>query len=238
MSETNKRWLDVFLSEYQQHTKEFFESKLKTYPDSGNRYLPLDECRKMFLADNPNGTIQYRMLMDNNIFASVEAKVVSDSGKVVIAIGKWYHSNEDSFGKNYVATAQSRALSKALREHGYYYSEENEEEPSGEQNKGEIMPLPFYLDDNQEFVPILDVPNGQRQTISSAPAPIEEMSVEQAKSFIVNGALFGKGMSVGFILDSGDPKLIGELKRKFTFAIQQKTTLAPVARVILPLIKE
>ena len=139
--------LNVLLGEYK--NAEFdLQSKLQTFPESGKRYLPLNERIKMFVADNPNGSIECRVLADNNIFASVEAKITTDSGNCAVAVGKWYHSNNDAFGMNYLKTAQSNALASALRFLGYDYTEEVELEPSGSQNVGDI----FILDDNQEYI--------------------------------------------------------------------------------------
>ena len=194
--------LDVLLGEYK--TASFdLQSKLQTFPESGKRYLPLNERIKMFVADNPNGSIECRVLADNNIFASVEAKITTDSGNSAIAVGKWYHN----------------------------YTEEVELEPSGSQNVGDI----FILDDNQEYIPAPDsaVSQGRPQNVT----PRTEMTVGQAKSFIMSGAPFN-GQSIGQILDSGNSQFITELKKRLTFAVQQGTTLAPAARVILPLIKE
>ena len=222
--------LDVLLGEYK--TASFdLQSKLQTFPESGKRYLPLNERIKMFVADNPNGSIECRVLADNNIFASVEAKITTDSGNSAIAVGKWYHNNTDAFGMNYLKTAQSNAIGSALKFLGYDYTEEVELEPSGSQNVGDI----FILDDNQEYIPAPDsaVSQGRPQNVT----PRTEMTVGQAKSIIMSGAPFN-GQSIGQILDSGNSQFITELKKRLTFAVQQGTTLAPAARVILPLIKE
>lgn len=225
--------LDVLLGEYK--TASFdLQSKLQTDPNSGKRFLPLSERIKMFVADNPNGSIKCRVLINNNIFASVEAKITTDSGNDAIATGQYYHSNTDSYGMNYLKTAQSNAVSSALKYLGYDYTEEIEPEPSGSQNIGDI----FILDDNQEYIPAPPVnpavSHGRPQNVTAARS---ELSIEQAKSFIMSGAPFN-GQSIGQILDSGNSQFITELKKRLTFAVQQGTTLAPAARVILPLIKE
>lgn len=222
--------LDVLLGEYK--TASFdLQSKLQIFPESGKRYLPLNERIKMFVTDNPNGSIECRVLADNNIFASVEAKITTDSGNCAVAVGKWYHNNTDAYGMNYLKTAQSNAIGSALKFLGYDYTEEVELEPSGSQNVGDI----FILDDNQEYIPAPDsaVSQGRPQNVTTR----TEMTVEQAKSFIMSGAPFN-GQSIGQILDSGNSQFITELKKRLSFAVQQGTTLAPAARVILPLIKE
>ena len=231
---------DILLGEHKNPENFDLESKLQTFPESNKKYLPLSERIKMFVSDNPTGEIECRVLMDNNIFASVEATITTVSGNKAVAVGKWYHSNSDDYGKNYLKTAQSNAVSTALKYLGYDYTEEIEPDPAGSQNVGEIMPLPFLIDDNQEFVPNPEyrgIQQSQRQNVSVSEKPSAEMTVEQAKSFIMTGAPFN-GKSVGEILDSGNPAFVDELKKRFVFAVQQKTLLAPVANVILPLIGE
>ena len=231
--------IDLLLGEYQSGNFDL-QSKLQIFPDNGKRYLPLSERQKMFIADKPNGSIECRVLCDNNIFATVEARITTDSGNTAIAVGKWYHSNNDAFGMNYVKTAQSNAVSAALKFLGYDYTEEIEPEPAGDKNIGEIVPLPFFFDDNQEYnynPPAPPVPQGRKQSIGTGVSQTNELTVEQAKSFVINGAPFGS-MSIGGILNSGNEQFIVELKRRLTLALQQRTTLAPAAKVILPLIKE
>lgn len=235
MTESTKTCRSILLGEYT--TGNFdLQSKLQSFPESNKRYLPLNERIKMFVADNPKGSIECRVLMDNNIFATVEARITTDSGNIAVAVGKWYHSNNDAYGMNYVKTAQSNAISSALRFLGYDYTEEVEPDPEGNLNYGEVAPLPFAFDDNQTIplAPAPQVPQGKHQNYSDETP--SELTVEQAKSFVINGAPFGS-MSIGKILDSGNSVWIDELRRRFTFAVQQRTSLAPAARVLLPLME-
>lgn len=222
---------DILLSEYKTCSFDL-HSKLQTFPESGKKYLPLNERIKMFVADNPNGSIECRVLADNNIFASIEAKITTDSGNIAVAVGKWYHSNTDSYGMNYVKTAQSNAVSSALKYLGYDYTEEVEAEPDGSLNKGDI----FILDDNQEYIPNPSfVPVAPKKQTNKTVRT--EITVEQAKSTVMTGPPFN-GMKIADILATKNQRYLDELKNRLVFAVQQGTTLAPIARVILPLMEE
>ncbi len=205
------------------------QSKIKNAED-GNKYLPLKEKIRMFRSDNPEAFIECRVLVDNNLYASVECRIESSCGSAV-AVGKWYHTNTDVFGKNYLSTAQSNAISNALKLLGYD-DYENEDEPSGELNIGPVEQLPFILDDNQEYVVNPLVKEGSKKEIGKN----FTLSVNQARTFRIPNVPFGN-RTIGDILDNDGPDNIAKLKDILNFAIKHNTPLINVAKVILPLLE-
>lgn len=230
MSENNCACRDKLLAEYKNNNFEPSE-KLKS-DNEGKKYLPLKEKLKMFRADNPDGNIECRVLVDNNIFASVECRITSSCG-CATAVGKWYHTNTDVFGKNYLSTAQSNAVSIALKFLGYDDTMD-EEEPNGEQNIGEVTQLPFILDENQEYRVNPLIKECPKETVTN---PNNSISVNQARTIRVANQPFAN-RTIGDILDNDGPENIKKLKAILEFSIKHNTPLSVAAKVILPILQE
>lgn len=223
---------DKLLAEYK---ADGFEpsSKLKKFEDGTGSFLPLNEKIRMFRVDFPEGEIITEVVVDNNVMAVVKVTITCDSkgnGKTV-AFGKWYHTNNDSYGMNYLQTAQSQALSGALRFLGYVAGGE-EAEPDPSSNKGDVneMPMPFLFDENQ--VPIAQMPQTQQLP---AKKKSDELTFEQACKTVLNLYPY-KGKKIEDILNSGENIL--PLIEILEFQLDQGMTLAPVAKAVLPKIRK
>lgn len=223
---------DKLLAEYKENGFEP-SSKLKKYEDGTGSFLPLNEKIRMFRVDFPDGEITTEVVVDNNVMAVVKVTITCDSkgkGKTV-AFGKWYHTNNDSYGMNYLQTAQSQALSGALRFLGYVAGgEENEPDPNT--NKGDIseMPMPFLFDENQ--LPVAQMPQTQQLPAKKKP---EELTFEQACKTVLNTYPF-VGKKIEDILNSGEN--IVALIEMLEFQLEQGMALAPVAKAVLPKIRK
>lgn len=209
---------DKILEEYR---AEGFDPKTKIQQfDGGNTYFPCAEKIKFFNADYPGGTIKTEVIIDNNVFATVKATISCVDGTRE-AFGKWYHSNNDVFGMNYLATAQTIAISKALSLWGYAAEKEGDADPDGSKN---IAP--------EDSAPTIDIPLSPPISISN-----NGMSVEQAMSTVMYSAPFD-GKKIKEILDFKNPKEIIALREQLRMDLDMQTSRADVARVILPLIEK
>ncbi len=199
--------------------------KLKKTDDGNGKYLPLKEKIKMFRADYPDGEINVDVLTDNNIFAAVKVTVKCSCGSAS-AVGKWYHSNNDSYGMNYLSSAQSIALSNALKFLGYDDSVE-EIEPPAELNKG---PLDFLdEEESQEIKPPIGQPFSQKQKLNIVEKKQKVITYEEALSMKLSQSPF-VGMTVADALKTENvDALIDMLK----FYYNQGTSYAPYAKVVL-----
>lgn len=231
MSENNCACRDKLLAEYKNNNFEPSE-KLKS-DNEGKKYLPLKEKLKMFRADNPDAKIICSVLVDNNIFATVQCEIITSSGGGAIASAKWYHTNTDVFGKNYLSTAQSNAVSIALKLLGYDDTQD-EEEPNGEQNIGDIKQLPFILDENQGYRVNPLIKECPKEIVTN---PKNSISVNQARTIRVANQPFAN-RTIGDILDNDGPENIKKLKAILEFSIKHNTPLSVAAKVILPILQE
>lgn len=209
---------DKLLQEYKESAFEP-SSKYKNYEDGSGQFLPLDEKIKMFCADFPNGNIECEIVCDNNVFATVRCEIVCQIGKRV-AFGKWYHSNNDYYGRNYVATAQSVAISSALRLLGYSVSVEDN---SGDPPKESCA----FIDNLPAPIPYNPIKEGAAQNVGKNNT---EMTFEQAKSFVINNAPFC-GRTVGEILEKGE--YLDALNDLLDFHANHNTPMSVMAKAVL-----
>lgn len=217
---------DKLLLEYKSNEFDVTKKSAK-YDDGSGKYLPLSEKIRMFRSDFPDGNIECTILCDNNVFATVQAKVTCSAGSVT-AVAKWYHNNQDVFGINYLGTAQSNAVSNALRLLGYDISTEIDAPP-----KANIAP------DNMELMPLLpeltyDESRNSRITNGTIPnlkpRKNNELTFEQAKTVFINTPPFN-GKTIGEILET-EYKL-DEFYKLLEFFASTPCALTPAAKVVL-----
>jgi hypothetical protein len=207
---------DKILEDYR---AEGFDPKSKLQQFEGEKcYYPCAEKIRFFNADYPSGTIKCEVVMDNNIFATVKATVNCVDGSRE-AYGKWYHTNNDVFGMNYLATAQTVAISKALTLMGYSADTEDNTDPDGAKN---FAPESSAPDDSIPLSPPMDFSgNG--------------LSVDQAMATAMYNAPFS-GQTIRQILANNDPEEITALRDQLRMEVDMQTSRATVAETILPLI--
>lgn len=203
----------------EEYRAEGFDPKTKLSRIDGDKaYYPCAEKIKFFKADYPSGTIKTEVVMDNNVFATVKAIITCNDGTTE-AYGKWYHSNADAFGMNYLSTAQTVAVSKALTFMGYSSDQEDIVDPDGKLN---IAPEASAPDDMIPTSPPIDITgNG--------------LSVEQAMATVMYNSPFN-GETIKQILSENNPEKISALRDQLRSEVDMQTARAAVAEVILPLI--
>ena len=207
---------DKILEEYR---AEGFDPKTKLCSfEQEKSYFPCAEKIRFFNADYPNGTIITEVILDNNIFATVKAVITCEDGTRE-AYGKWYHSNADVFGMNYLATAQTVAISKALTLLGYSADKEENIDPDGSKN---IAP--------EDSAPTDIIPTSPPIDISGS-----GLSVDQAMATVMYNSPFN-GRTIKQILSDGKQDEITALRDQLRMESDMQTARAPVAEVILPLI--
>lgn len=207
---------DKILEDYR---AEGFDPKSKLQQFEGDKsFYPCAEKIKFFNADYPHGTIKCEVVLDNNVFATVKATVSCVDGTWE-AYGKWYHTNTDVFGMNYLATAQTVAISKALTLMGYSADKEDSADPDGSKN---IMP--------DGAAPSFEIPMAPPMDISG-----NGLTFEQAASTVMYGEPFN-GRTIKQILDFNKPTEISALRDQLRMELDMQTARAAVAEVILPLI--
>lgn len=210
----------------QEYSNETFDpnSKMKSSED-GRNYLPLDEKIRMLLTDYPNASIKCVILTDNNVFATVEC-MISTGEQEITAVGKWYHSNNDCYGMNYLSTAQSRAVAAALRLMGYSIPDENEIDPNANQNIGDIQ----YMENSNVQIPAMPplppvvIPNHNQNTVT----------IDTAKEYELNMYPF-IGKTIGEILEGQDQSLKDRLLTLLEMHQSRNMELAKYAEVLLPI---
>ena len=221
MSET--KCLDILLKDYKEGNFEL-SSKLLSYEDSSGKYLPLSERIKMFRADNPGASIQTKILCDNNIFATVECTVTTESCSVK-AVSKYYHTNSDAFGMNYLSTAQSNALSIALKWLGYDYNEKPEPDPAGNTNIGEVELLLPPIDSSGYYP--------DKITGYNKPAPVKKsISDEDVLNTKIPNPPFAN-RTIQEILQTNNSEELKKLKEILEFSVKHNTPLSKAAKVAL-----
>lgn len=208
---------DKLLHEYRE---ESFDPKTKAKQfEDGKSYFPCSEKIMFFNADYPEGNIVTEITMDNNVFATVKATVRCKDG-VREASAKYYHSNENVFGVNYLASAQTIAISTALSNFGYKTKDEESGDPDGK-----MVIAPESSAPTEDFIPL------------SPPMDISGsgLTVEQAMSTAIFSPPFS-GQTIKQILAMNNPKEIIDLKKILQIDVDIHTSRAAVAEVILPLL--
>ena len=212
------------LSEYKDAS--FDPTTKLSYIDGANgEKKPLFSCTekiKFFNADYPSGTIKTEVVMDNNIFATVRAIVTCVDGSRE-AFGKWYRSNSDVFGMNYLGTAQTVAISKALTLMGYSANGEDNVDPDGSKNIAPEETAP----PEDDLIPL------------SPPVDISQkgMTLDQALATVMYNIPFN-GRSIKQILSEHNPGEIATLHQQLEMELDMQTSRAAVAKVILPLLSQ
>lgn len=210
---------EKLLAEYMDESWDV-KSKLSKYDDGGT-YLPLSEKIRMFRSDFPDGAIECSILIDNNIFATVQCKITCSIGNVT-AVAKWYHNNNDKFGMNYVGTAQSNAVSSALRLLGYDAGSEAEAPPLSNVSEVELLPPPETLNFNNSAIT-----EGNAQPIARKN---DILTFEQCKTIAINNPPFS-GKTVGEILDT--KFMLNEFYALMRYFVEHKCVLSDAAKIIL-----
>lgn len=212
---------DIILSEYK--SKDFnIENKFSEY-DDGNKFLPLSEKIRMLRSDFPDASIICKVLCDNNVFATVEATVKAGD-TTVTAVGKWYHNNQDVYGINYLASAQSNALSAALKLFGYDCGQDID--PPAKMNVGgaiELLPPPDSIYQTH-------INEGKVETLIDDQKIDNDISFEQARNVVINNPPFC-GKTIGEIIDNNyEMDTFIDLLNCF---ISNDCALSPVAKVVI-----
>ena len=199
---------------------EGFNPKTKLQQFEGEKcYYPCAEKIRFFCADYPSGTIKCEVVLDNNVFATVKATVSCVDGTWE-AYGKWYHTNSDVFGMNYLATAQTVAISKALTLMGYSADTEDNTDPDGAKN---------FAPENS--APTDDIPLSPPMSL-----PDNHGGMTKQQAMKTNLGQPFNGRTIEQIISFGNPDELIALKKRLQMELQISSNLAPVAKVILPLI--
>lgn len=199
-----------------------FNPKSKLQQFEGEKcYYPCAEKIRFFCADYPSGTIKCEVVLDNNVFATVKATVSCVDGTWE-AYGKWYHTNNDVFGMNYLATAQTVAISKALTLMGYSADAEDNTDPDGAKNFAPENSAP--TDDDIPLSPPMSLSNNRGS----------QLTTEQAMKTVLYGQFNGR--TIEQIISFGNPDELIALKNQLQMELDICSSLAPVAKVILPFI--
>lgn len=201
---------DLILDEYKDEKFEV-TSKVKKY-DDGTKYIPLAEKIRMFRSDYPNAEINCTVLADNNIFATVQCEIKSEGGNV-IAVAKWYHNSLNVYGINYLATAQSNAVSTALRLLGYDVASEY---PDAD--------VDLNMNISEDHL------SPSPKTLSESVQEAKYTSFEQCKNIVINNPPFC-GKTVGEIIESNF--MINEFIDLMNYFVKNNCVLSDPAKIIL-----
>lgn len=207
---------DKILEEYR---AEGFECSTKASQyDDGKTFYPIVELEKFFYADNPGGQIVCEIHTMNNSYAVVTATLIGTDNKIWKANGYYAHSNTDSWGVNYLGTAQANALRAVLN---IWFAQKGDTE-------GANVPFNFAPENS---APTDDIPLSPPMSL---PDNHGGMTTEQAMKTSLGQPFNGR--TIEQIVSFGNPDELIALKNRLQMELQISSNLAPVAKVILPLI--